>query len=225
MNRREDSIAPSCRVALVGFVQVAAIASVANVALGSSASAQGPSLTPASDAITRFRVAVPQVATDDLKMRLRMTRLPDKQTVDAWSQGVPLATTKALISYWRDRYDWRRFERPDQRLSAVPHRDRRTWHPLHPCAVSREAGRSTSRTAASASTCFRPEQPLTPSLQGLANSPEQEKALVAGLTAQTPLGRIGQPEETASVALFLASEDSSFMTGAEVFVDGGMAQV
>jgi NAD(P)-dependent dehydrogenase (short-subunit alcohol dehydrogenase family) len=49
--------------------------------------------------------------------------------------------------------------------------------------------------------------------------------LVAGLAALTPLGRIGQPEETAAVALFLASDDSSFMTGAEVFVDGGMAQV
>ena len=66
---------------------------------------------------------------------------------------------------------------------------------------------------------------LTLGLQGLASSPEEEQALVAGLTAQTPLGRIGQPEETAAVALFLASEDSSFMTGAEVFVDGGMAQV
>lgn len=70
-----------------------------------------------------------------------------------------------------------------------------------------------------------PGATLTPGLQGLASTPEEEKALVAGLTAQTPLGRIGQPEETAAVALFLASEDSSFMTGAEVFVDGGMAQV
>lgn len=70
-----------------------------------------------------------------------------------------------------------------------------------------------------------PGATLTPGLQGLATSPEEEKALVAGLTAQTPLGRIGQPEETAAVVLFLASDDSSFMTGAEVFVDGGMAQV
>ena len=70
-----------------------------------------------------------------------------------------------------------------------------------------------------------PGATLTPGLQSLASSPEEENALVAGLTAQTPLGRIGQPEETAAVALFLASEDSSFMTGAEVFVDGGMAQV
>ncbi len=65
----------------------------------------------------------------------------------------------------------------------------------------------------------------TPGLHGIASTPEEEKALVAGLIAQTPLGRLGQPEETAAVALFLASDDSSFMTGAEVFVDGGAAQV
>jgi len=40
-----------------------------------------------------------------------------------------------------------------------------------------------------------------------------------------PLGRVGDPAETAAVAAFLASDDSSFMTGSEVFVDGGYAQV
>lgn len=39
------------------------------------------------------------------------------------------------------------------------------------------------------------------------------------------LGRIGEPSETGAVAAFLASSDSSFMTGGEVFVDGGLAQV
>ncbi|MFW2830552.1 SDR family NAD(P)-dependent oxidoreductase [Sphingomonas sp. ID0503] len=43
--------------------------------------------------------------------------------------------------------------------------------------------------------------------------------------ALTPLGRLGDPAETAAVAAFLASGDSSFMTGSEVFVDGGQAQV
>jgi NAD(P)-dependent dehydrogenase (short-subunit alcohol dehydrogenase family) len=61
-------------------------------------------------------------------------------------------------------------------------------------------------------------------LNGLARSGQQE-ALIAALIAQTPVGRMGRPEETAAVALFLASDDSSFMTGSEVFVDGGMAQV
>jgi NAD(P)-dependent dehydrogenase (short-subunit alcohol dehydrogenase family) len=61
-------------------------------------------------------------------------------------------------------------------------------------------------------------------LNGLARTGQQD-ALISGLIAQTPAGRMGRPEETAAVALFLASDDSSFMTGSEVFVDGGMAQV
>jgi len=40
-----------------------------------------------------------------------------------------------------------------------------------------------------------------------------------------PMGRIGQPHEIATVALFLASDDSSFVTGIELFVDGGTAQI
>jgi NAD(P)-dependent dehydrogenase (short-subunit alcohol dehydrogenase family) len=52
-----------------------------------------------------------------------------------------------------------------------------------------------------------------------------QEAFLAGLVSQTPLDRLGNPDETAAVALFLASDDSSFMTGSEVFVDGGMAQV
>lgn len=64
----------------------------------------------------------------------------------------------------------------------------------------------------------------TPGLKGLV-TPAEEAALLEALAAQTPLGRVANPEETAAVALFLASEDSSFMTGGEVFADGGVAQV
>jgi NAD(P)-dependent dehydrogenase (short-subunit alcohol dehydrogenase family) len=64
----------------------------------------------------------------------------------------------------------------------------------------------------------------TPGLKGLVKAAE-EKALLESLAAQTPLGRVADPEETAAVALFLASDDSSFMTGSEVFADGGSAQV
>ena len=65
----------------------------------------------------------------------------------------------------------------------------------------------------------------TPGLMnGLAKTGMKD-ILVAGLIAQTAVGRFGDPAETAAVALFLASDDSSFMTGSEVFVDGGLAQV
>jgi NAD(P)-dependent dehydrogenase (short-subunit alcohol dehydrogenase family) len=43
--------------------------------------------------------------------------------------------------------------------------------------------------------------------------------------AQIPMGRIGESEEIATAALFLASSDSSFVTGIELFVDGGTAQI
>jgi len=69
-----------------------------------------------------------------------------------------------------------------------------------------------------------PGPTMTPGLEGLATD-ETRDALVDALKAQTALNRLADPAETAAVALFLASDDSSFMTGSEVFVDGGLAQV
>ncbi|HUK91147.1 MAG TPA: SDR family oxidoreductase [Blastocatellia bacterium] len=51
------------------------------------------------------------------------------------------------------------------------------------------------------------------------------KPVIDQLVAGVPLGRLGRSEEVASAALFLASDDSSFVTGIELFVDGGAAQV
>ena len=51
------------------------------------------------------------------------------------------------------------------------------------------------------------------------------KVSVPQSAARTPLGRNGNPEEIASVPVFLASDDSSFITGVELQVDGGYAQV
>jgi NAD(P)-dependent dehydrogenase (short-subunit alcohol dehydrogenase family) len=45
------------------------------------------------------------------------------------------------------------------------------------------------------------------------------------IAAATPLGRLGTPDEVAKAAVFLASDDASYITGTELFVDGGFAQV
>lgn len=64
----------------------------------------------------------------------------------------------------------------------------------------------------------------TPGLKGLAPA-GQEQELLDGEAAKVPMGRLGRPDEIASAVLFLASDQSSFMTGAELFVDGGAEQI
>lgn len=59
----------------------------------------------------------------------------------------------------------------------------------------------------------------------LAPSEEAHKEMIRFVSTRTPLGRLADPDETASAALFLASSDSSFVTGSELFVDGGSAQI
>lgn len=65
----------------------------------------------------------------------------------------------------------------------------------------------------------------TPGLDLALSSTGQKDAIIDDMTGQVPLGRIGKAEEVAAAALFLASDESSFMTGSEMFVDGGFAQV
>jgi NAD(P)-dependent dehydrogenase (short-subunit alcohol dehydrogenase family) len=56
-------------------------------------------------------------------------------------------------------------------------------------------------------------------------SKEQTDELLKNILSQVPMKRIGQPSEIASAVAFLASSDASFMTGAEVTVDGGLGQI
>ncbi|HEY0061561.1 MAG TPA: SDR family oxidoreductase [Telluria sp.] len=64
----------------------------------------------------------------------------------------------------------------------------------------------------------------TPGLAGLV-APDQQQALLAHMASEVPIGRVGDPAEVARAVTFLASDDSSFINGIELFVDGGTAQI
>ena len=66
----------------------------------------------------------------------------------------------------------------------------------------------------------------TPALLEYAgDDPAQQQGMIDYLGTLIPMGRVAEADEIAKAALFLASDDSSFINGAEIFADGGMAQV
>ncbi|MEH1911920.1 MAG: SDR family oxidoreductase [Nostoc sp.] len=65
----------------------------------------------------------------------------------------------------------------------------------------------------------------TPGYNLLGLSDEQVQEFVTSQVSTIPLGRVGTPDEIAKAVVFLASDDSSFVNGIELFVDGGMAQI
>jgi pimeloyl-ACP methyl ester carboxylesterase len=67
--------------------------------------------------VTPFRIAVPDAELDELRDRLARTRWPDRETVDDWSQGVPLSEVRELCRYWAEEYDW---PARQARLNAFP---------------------------------------------------------------------------------------------------------
>ena len=65
----------------------------------------------------------------------------------------------------------------------------------------------------------------TPGLSELLASSETGQQRLKMISNVVPLGRLGKPDEIAKAVVFLASDDASYVTGAELFVDGGFAQV
>ncbi len=65
----------------------------------------------ATDDVAAFTLAVAESELDDLRARLQRTRWAEPETVEDWSQGVPLAYVRELCDYWATSYDWRRLER------------------------------------------------------------------------------------------------------------------
>jgi pimeloyl-ACP methyl ester carboxylesterase len=70
-----------------------------------------------STAITPFQLAIEDQQLRDLKQRLALTRWPDRQTSDGWSQGVPLDYMRELCTYWVEDYDWYRWQ---DKLNSYP---------------------------------------------------------------------------------------------------------
>ena len=64
-----------------------------------------------------FKIDIPESELDDLRRRLAATRWPEAETVDDWTQGIPLAYLQEVCAYWADDYDWRATE---ARLNAFP---------------------------------------------------------------------------------------------------------
>ena len=93
-----------------------------------------------SDEVMPFCIEVSEAELCDLRHRLERTRWPERETVEDWSQGVPLAYLRELCRYWADGYDWRATE---ARLNALPQfrtEHRRARHPLPPRPLAAPRG-------------------------------------------------------------------------------------
>ena len=60
--------------------------------------------------IQPFRIAIADADLDDLRRRLKATRWPDREIVDDWTQGTPLAYLQEVCAHWADGFDWRAWE-------------------------------------------------------------------------------------------------------------------
>ena len=108
-----------------GFLAATATIGAAGLAASASAAAREPWAegagaqggASAGEAIRPFRVNVPEAQLADLRRRVQATVWPERETVGDASQGVQLATMRALAQRWANGYDWRKVE---ARLNALP---------------------------------------------------------------------------------------------------------
>lgn len=73
--------------------------------------------TDGDESVRRFQIKIPEAAIVDLRRRIAATNWPERETVTDASQGVQLATMRALARYWQTDYDWRKVE---AKLNALP---------------------------------------------------------------------------------------------------------
>ncbi|MBB3314629.1 pimeloyl-ACP methyl ester carboxylesterase [Rhizobium sp. BK181] len=95
-----------------------AAAALGVAALGIESLLPTPSHASADpESIRPFHVNIPEVDLVDLRRRLAATRLPEKETVADFSQGVPLKTVRQVLRHWQTKYDWRKVE---ARINSYP---------------------------------------------------------------------------------------------------------
>jgi len=97
------------------FVAAALAVGASGIPAADAASAQ--SAWPSEAPVRPFRMSFPDEALAELRRRVTATRWPDKEQVEDTTQGVQLATMKALAAYWSTDYDWRKCE---AKLNALP---------------------------------------------------------------------------------------------------------
>lgn len=98
------------------FVMAAVLSMLMSVA-SMQAQSKPSSSGGASDAVVPFKIQVPDAVLSDLKGRLQRARLADEFPGVGWDYGTSLSYLQSIVSYWRDKYDWRAHEK---RLNRFP---------------------------------------------------------------------------------------------------------
>ncbi|MFD6533828.1 epoxide hydrolase family protein [Streptomyces sp. NPDC060184] len=96
--------------AIAGAVTAVPAGLLASGTTARAATVAGVPLPAVGQELTRLKLRVPRSALDDLRRRLASVRLPERETVDDASQGVPLSRLRSLLDHWRTDYDWRSLE-------------------------------------------------------------------------------------------------------------------